>query len=79
MNEADLKVGDEIEAAITFIDDKKNRIRLSVRRLSKLKEREALKEINKEDIKYWRRQILQYLIFEMKNYLPPTFFNAQQH
>ncbi|MDD3324158.1 MAG: 30S ribosomal protein S1 [Sulfurospirillaceae bacterium] len=45
----DLKIGDEIEAAITFIDDKKNRIRLSVRRLSKLKEREALKEINKEE------------------------------
>ena len=49
VNEADLKIGDEIEAAITFIDDKKNRIRLSVRRLSKLKEREALQEINKED------------------------------
>ncbi len=47
--EEELKVGDEIEAAITFIDDKKNRIRLSVRRLSKIKEREALKEINKED------------------------------
>ncbi|WP_458701152.1 30S ribosomal protein S1 [Sulfurospirillum sp. 1307] len=45
----ELKVGDEIEAAITFIDDKKNRIRLSVRRLSKIKEREALKEINKEE------------------------------
>ncbi|MDD3344048.1 MAG: 30S ribosomal protein S1, partial [Sulfurospirillaceae bacterium] len=41
VNEADLKIGDEIEAAITFIDDKKNRIRLSVRRLSKLKEREV--------------------------------------
>ncbi|ACZ11649.1 30S ribosomal protein S1 [Sulfurospirillum deleyianum] len=49
VNEADLKVGDEIEAAITFIDDKKNRIRLSVRRLSKMKEREALKEINKDE------------------------------
>ena len=49
VNEADLKIGDEIEAAITFIDDKKNRIRLSVRRLSKLKEREVLKEINKEE------------------------------
>ena len=45
----ELKIGDEIEAAITFIDDKKNRIRLSVRRLSKLKEREVLKEINKEE------------------------------
>jgi small subunit ribosomal protein S1 len=49
VKEEELKVGDEIEAAIAFIDDKKNRIRLSVRRLSKLKEREALKEINKEE------------------------------
>ncbi|MBE0491848.1 MAG: 30S ribosomal protein S1 [Sulfurospirillum sp.] len=49
INEADLKVGDSIESAIAFIDDKKNRIRLSIRRLSKLKEREALKEINKEE------------------------------
>ncbi len=47
--EEELKVGDEIEAAISFIDDRKNRIRLSVRRLSKQKERDALKEINKED------------------------------
>ncbi len=45
----ELKVGDDIEAVITFIDDKKNRIRLSVRRLSKMKERETLKEINKEE------------------------------
>ncbi len=45
----ELKIGDEIEAAIAFIDDKKSRIRLSIRRLSQLKEREALKEINKED------------------------------
>jgi len=49
INEEELKIGDSIEAAITFIDEKKNRIRLSVRRLSKLKEREALKEINKEE------------------------------
>lgn len=47
--EEELKVGNEIEAAIDFIDDRKNRIRLSIRSLSKLKEREALKEINKED------------------------------
>lgn len=45
----DLKVGDEIEAAIAFVDDKKSRIRLSVKSLSRLKEREVLKEINKED------------------------------
>ncbi|MFV0481931.1 MAG: 30S ribosomal protein S1 [Campylobacteraceae bacterium] len=45
----DLSIGDEIESAIAFIDEKKNRIRLSVRRLSKQKEREALDEINKDD------------------------------
>ncbi|CUU88554.1 30S ribosomal protein S1 [Campylobacter hyointestinalis] len=43
-----LKVGDSIEAAISFIDEKKNRIRLSVRRLAKQKEREVLNEINDE-------------------------------
>lgn len=41
-----LKVGDEIEAAISLIDEKKNRIRLSVRNLNKIKEREVLNEIN---------------------------------
>ena len=48
-DEEELKIGDDIEAAISFIDDRKNRIRLSVRRLSKQKERDALKEINKEE------------------------------
>lgn len=47
--ENDISIGGEIEAAIAFIDEKKNRIRLSVRRLSKLKERETLNEINKEE------------------------------
>jgi hypothetical protein len=36
------------------------------------------KEIHKEDIKYWRREIPR-LMCEMKKYLPPTFFNAQEH
>ena len=49
INPEELSVGDEIEAAITFIDEKKNRIRLSVRRLSKMKEREVLNEIKKEE------------------------------
>ncbi|MDR2342262.1 MAG: 30S ribosomal protein S1 [Campylobacteraceae bacterium] len=49
LNPNDLKVGDEIEAAIAFIDEKKNRIRLSVKQFSRLKEREALNEINKDD------------------------------
>ncbi|MDR1007592.1 MAG: 30S ribosomal protein S1 [Campylobacteraceae bacterium] len=45
----DLKAGDEIEAVIVFMDEKKNRIRLSVKRLSKIKERETLSKINKDD------------------------------
>lgn len=49
LNFESVKVGDEIEAAIAFIDEKKNRIRLSVRRLAKQKEREALDEINGND------------------------------
>lgn len=44
-----LKVGDEIEAAIAFIDDRKNRIRLSVKFLARQKEREVLNEINSDD------------------------------
>ncbi|MBM0637022.1 30S ribosomal protein S1 [Campylobacter sp. VicNov18] len=44
-----LKINDDIEAAIIFIDEKKNRIRLSVKNLVKIKEREALNEINNDD------------------------------
>ncbi|MBF7045732.1 30S ribosomal protein S1 [Campylobacter volucris] len=44
-----LKVGDSIEALIVFIDEKKNRIRLSVKSLARMKEREALNEINDND------------------------------
>ena len=44
-----LNINDSIEAAIAFIDEKKNRIRLSVRRLAKQKEREVLNEINSDD------------------------------
>ncbi|EGK8058584.1 30S ribosomal protein S1 [Campylobacter lari] len=44
-----LKVGDTIEALIVFIDEKKNRIRLSVKSLTRMKEREALNEINDND------------------------------
>ncbi|ASC92748.1 30S ribosomal protein S1 [Sulfurospirillum diekertiae] len=78
VNEADLKIGDEIEAAITFIDDKKNRIRLSVRRLSKLKEREALKEINKEE-KMTLGDILKdqtEIIDAKKKYLAQFFYSS---
>ncbi|MCG4149768.1 S1 RNA-binding domain-containing protein, partial [Campylobacter coli] len=41
-----LKIGDDIEAAIVFIGEKKNRIRLSVKNLVRIKEREVLNEIN---------------------------------
>lgn len=41
-----LKIGDDIESTIAFIDEKKNRIRLSIKRLARQKEREVLKEIN---------------------------------
>ncbi|WP_257942713.1 30S ribosomal protein S1 [Campylobacter lari] len=44
-----LKVGDTIEALIVFIDEKKNRIRLSVKSLARMKERETLNEINDND------------------------------
>lgn len=44
-----LKLGDEVEAAISVIDEKKNRIRLSVRNLHRMKEREVLKSINSEE------------------------------
>ena len=46
---AGLNIGDDIEAAIAFIDEKKNRIRLSIRRLARQKEREVLNEINGDD------------------------------
>jgi S1 RNA binding domain protein len=46
---ATLNIGDNIEAAIAFIDEKKNRIRLSIKRLVRQKEREVLNEINSSD------------------------------
>lgn len=48
-NIQDLKVGDEIESAIDYLDTKRNRIRLSVKRLSRQKERAVLNEINSEN------------------------------
>ncbi|TKX29038.1 30S ribosomal protein S1 [Campylobacter sp. MIT 12-5580] len=45
----ELKVGDEIESVISFVDEKKNRIRLSVKNLKRMKEREVLNEINNND------------------------------
>ena len=36
------------------------------------------KKIHKEDIKYWKREI-PHLMCDMQKYLPPIFFNAQEH
>ncbi len=49
INVEELKVGDDIEAAIAFIDEKRSRIRLSIKRLSRIKEREVLNEINSDE------------------------------
>ncbi len=40
----DLEIGEEIEAAIVFIDTQKDRIRLSVKKVARMEERAALKE-----------------------------------
>ncbi len=49
LKKEELNKDDEIEGAIVHLDPKNNRIRVSVRRLQKMKEREALKEINKDE------------------------------
>jgi small subunit ribosomal protein S1 len=46
LNPEEINIGDEIEAVITNIDTKRNRIRLSVKRLEIQKEREALEAVN---------------------------------
>lgn len=43
----DAKVGDEIEAAILSFDEKRDRIRLSVKNMHRIQEREALQKFNK--------------------------------
>lgn len=45
----DLEIGEEIEAAIAFIDTDKNRIRLSVKKVARMKEKAALEEYNDDD------------------------------
>ncbi len=45
----ELNVGDTIEAVIDHIDAPRNRIRLSVRKLARMKEKAMLNEINKDD------------------------------
>ena len=49
LNPEEIKAGDPIEAAIVAMEPKKGRIRLSVRRLEKQKERDVLKSINSDD------------------------------
>ncbi|RXJ57705.1 30S ribosomal protein S1 [Candidatus Marinarcus aquaticus] len=46
LKEEDIKVGDEIEAVLVNIDTKRNRIRLSIKRLEVQRERETLKAVN---------------------------------
>lgn len=45
----ELKVGDEIEGAIAHIDQRNSRIRLSCRRLDRIKERERLNQYNSDN------------------------------
>ncbi|MCK9336469.1 MAG: 30S ribosomal protein S1 [Arcobacteraceae bacterium] len=46
LNVEELKAGDEIEAVIVNIDTKRNRVRLSAKKVEMLKQRETLKSIN---------------------------------
>ena len=45
----ELNIQDEIEGVISMIDTNRNRIRVSVKRLSRMKEKEALKKINQDE------------------------------
>lgn len=49
LNKEDLQKGDEIEGAIVMIDPKKDKLRLSVKKLEYLKSKEILNKINDED------------------------------
>lgn len=46
LNIEEVKIGDEIEAVVINIDTKRNRVRLSIRRLEQQQEREMLKSVN---------------------------------
>jgi len=46
LNAQEIKNGDEVEAVIINIDTKKNRVRLSVKRLEQQQERDMLKSVN---------------------------------
>jgi len=46
LNVEEINIGDELEAVVINIDTKKNRVRLSVKRLEQQQEREVLKAVN---------------------------------
>ncbi|NQY94720.1 MAG: S1 RNA-binding domain-containing protein, partial [Campylobacteraceae bacterium] len=46
LEESEIKAGDEIEAVLVNIDTKRNRIRLSIKRLEAQKNREILDSVN---------------------------------
>ena len=45
----ELEIGEEIEAAISFIDTDKNRIRLNVKKVARIKEKAQLEEYNNDE------------------------------
>jgi small subunit ribosomal protein S1 len=45
----ELEIGQEIEAVIAVIDTQRDRIRLSVKQLSRLKDQKIIEDLNKED------------------------------
>ncbi len=49
MNPETIKVGDDIEGVVSMVDPKTNKIRVSIRRLEKIKEKESLKQFNDDD------------------------------
>ncbi len=49
LNKEELEVGQEIEAVLAVIDTQRDRIRLSVKRLERIKENAMLDEINQDD------------------------------
>ncbi len=46
LKKEELKIGDEVEGALSLIDAENNKIRVSIRKIDRLKERENLKELN---------------------------------
>lgn len=46
-----LKIDDDVEASVVLLDERRNRIRLSVKNLNRIKEREMLNSINANDKK----------------------------